>query len=555
MNAIELQVSYAKRLGDLFPGIVMPAAWKTLSIKQITSDSRTVRPGALFFAQSGTVTHGERFLDDAVRQGAVAVVVEAALDAPFVASLKQIHPNLAVFSDECLSQHISEIAGRFFNEPSSSLSLVGVTGTNGKSSCVHLISELWCLLGRRSGHIGTLGYGVKSSTCSETINETGMTTPNAIRTQEILAELHEKDTTHVAMEVSSHGIHQSRVVSLDFDVAILTNVTRDHLDYHKTYEEYARVKNSFVCHYGAKTSIVNIDDENGLQLSKNWPGNSLLLTYSLENSSADLYVAERDFNAGGVTARITSPWGTGILRTSLLGSFNLSNILACIAACCVQGGGFQKVLRHLSEILAPNGRMQKVSMLTNHQDSKYAANDIVEFKGAKKVYIDFAHTPDALEKAIMALRQHCEKNIWLVFGCGGDRDAGKRPLMGEIAAQLADRVIVTSDNPRSESPQEIIQQVATGAQTILQNEVRTFSKLGTKIDSDTSLFLIEDREDAIAFAIKNSQQNDIVLIAGKGHENYQLVGEKSHPFSDNDIAVRYLKQFAENDGGLDDDLS
>ena len=555
MNAIELQVSYSKSLGDLFPSIMMPAAWKALMIKQITSDSRTVRPGALFFAQGGTMTHGERFIDDAIHQGAIAVIVEAAIDAPIVASLKRTHPNLAVFSDECLSQHISEIAGRFFNKPSSSLSLIGVTGTNGKSSCVHLISELWCLLGRRSGHVGTLGYGIKSSGCNDAITETGMTTPSAIRVQEILAELHENEVTHVAMEVSSHGIHQSRVVSLDFDIAILTNVTRDHLDYHKTFEEYARVKNSFVCHYGAKTSIVNIDDENGLQLSKNWSGDSMLLSYSLENSSADLYVAERDFNAGGVTARITSPWGTGILRTSLLGSFNLSNILACIAACCVQGEGFQKVLKHLSEILAPNGRMQKVSMLTNHQNSKHAANDIVGFEGTKKVYIDFAHTPDALEKAIIALRQHCEKNIWLVFGCGGDRDAGKRPLMGEVAAQLADRIVVTSDNPRSENPKEIIQQVAIGAQTILQDEAKSFSKLDTKVDLDAPLFLIEDREDAIAFAIKHSQKSDIVLIAGKGHENYQLVGEESHPFSDNDIAVRYLKQFAENDGGLNDDLN
>lgn len=555
-------MKYVKSLGDLFPNMVMPDRWKRIEISTLTQDSRSVVSGSLFFAIDGVHEHGDKYIENAIGNGAAAIIVERKKETLAINKVKISYPNVAIFIDENLSASISEIAGHFYNNPSQAMSLIGVTGTNGKSSCVHLISELWKLQGKQSAQIGTLGFGLnaidkKNSGFADTkLTSTGLTTPGAIQTQEILATLKSQKVSNVAMEVSSHGIHQNRVAGLKFDIAILTNITRDHLDYHKTFDEYARVKSTFVSDYGTNVSIVNIDDPFGRKLSKVWNSHSLLLTYSLYDSSAELYVVQKDFHVNGITARICSPWGTGVLRTSLLGEFNLSNLLASIAACCACGDNFQKVLRNISKIDAPAGRMQKVL--------RQPVNNIVSLESSKKVYVDFAHTPDALEKAIAALRKHCEKNIWLVFGCGGDRDVGKRAIMGGIAAQYADYVVITSDNPRTEDPIKILEDIAYGAKNILKNQCvstklenlpisRNIKNKDTKNNAEEPLHIIEDREQAIIFAITHAKVNDVVLIAGKGHESYQIVGDVSYPFSDYAVSLKSLDLCAKIDGGLNSD--
>lgn len=494
-------------LSALIPGTNLPVNIGDLSIASIVSDSRLVTKHSLFCGLSGATFNSKRFVMEAARLGAAAIIVDhddAVSDdniIDYVTCEQRVVPVITVNN---LREKLSAIAGRFYDHPSKKLCLVGVTGTNGKSSCVGLLVETWKRFNVKAASIGTLGYGDNIGS----LIGTGMTTPDTIDCQKILSAFCQDNMTHAAMEVSSHGIDQSRVVALQFSIVMITNITHDHLDYHKTLEEYVRVKSSFISAPEHGAAIVNADDPWCKKILEA-TANQRTFSYSLKDSTADVYVMHAVYSAYGITARISTPWGSGLIRSRLVGEFNLSNLLAVITAVCVSGFSFQHALNTISFIDAVPGRMQKI------QPSNSQLTDI-------HVSIDFAHTPDALEKVVHTMRQFTDGELWVVFGCGGNRDREKRSVMGQIVSTLANKAIVTSDNPRNELPQRIIDDIVAG--------------MALKEPAVT----LVDRELAIAYAIKHAPPGSAVLIAGKGHETYQEINGKKIAFDDALISQKYL---------------
>lgn len=470
-------------LGDFIDTSNCPA----IGITGLALDSRLVVAGNLFIAVKGTQTDGAQYIAQAVENGAVAVLAEQGVDVPSCA--------VPVIAVPQLSEYASDIAGVFYGRPSHQVPVTAITGTNGKTTCSQLLAQLFELLDEPSGFIGTLGYGLTSSGIGHKATDTGLTTPDAISVQRILAELKESGAKRIAMEVSSHSLVQRRVAGLQVDTAVFTNLTRDHLDYHGDINSYAAAKARLFAMAGLKSAVINLDDNVGRLILANLDPLVNGISYSVENHSADIYCDRISIGSSGIDAEVVTPWGRGRLQSSLLGKFNLDNLLAVIGAAGVQGFTLEKVLTAANGLTAVDGRME-----------------LVDAKAKPAVVIDYAHTPDALEKALQALRRHCRGNLWVVFGCGGDRDIGKRAEMGKVADHRADKIIVTSDNPRSESPEKIIDQVLLG------------------ITRDVSA--VVDRRDAIRTAIADAQPEDVILLAGKGHEDYQILGADRLPFSD-----------------------
>lgn len=494
-------------LSDLIPSVTLPADICNLPIASIVSDSRAVKQHALFCGLSGAQFNSKRFVTEAAHLGAAAIVIDqddTSSDDNVITYVTCEQRVVPVITIKNLRAELSVIAGRFYDHPSKKMCLVGVTGTNGKSSCVGLLVEIWKRFNVKAASIGTLGYGDDVGS----LVGTGMTTPDTIDCQKILSTFYRNNMTHVAMEVSSHGIDQYRVAALQFSIVIITNITHDHLDYHKTLEEYVRVKSSFISAPEHDAAIVNADDSWCRKILENTT-NQRTFSYSLKDSTADVYVVHAVYSVYGITARISTPWGSGLIRSRLVGEFNLSNLLAVITAVCVSGFSFQYALNIVSFINAVPGRMQKI------QPSHSQLSDI-------HVSIDFAHTPDALEKVMHTMRQFTDGELWVVFGCGGNRDRGKRVTMGRVVSMLADKAIVTSDNPRNEDPQLIIDDIVVG------------------MESNEAVITLVDREAAIAYAIKHAAPGSAVLIAGKGHEAYQEVNGKKNAFDDALMAQKYL---------------
>ncbi|MEZ5480708.1 MAG: UDP-N-acetylmuramoyl-L-alanyl-D-glutamate--2,6-diaminopimelate ligase [Porticoccaceae bacterium] len=467
------------------PGVQLPEEWVDTLISGVTLDSRSVRPGDLFIAVPGTVADGRKFIPQALQSGAAVVLAEAG---------GGIDRQDRVIEIEGLLHKASAIAASFYGDPSRSISMTGVTGTNGKTTCTQLLAQLFGFLEQTSGVLGTLGYGVVKPDTS-TLISTGMTTPDAVAVQAILAELKELGVRQVAMEVSSHSLTQGRVEAVHFDTAIFTNLSQDHLDYHGTMDAYSDAKARLFSYPGIRCAIINVDDAMGARLSAELRDDIELYRYSLKDTHAEIHASGIELAAGGITAEVKTPWGSGQLKSSLLGEFNLSNLLAIIAAACMQGFALEDVLAAVPKLQPIPGRMEQVVP-----------------KGRPQIVVDYAHTPDALKQVLLALRMHCEGKLWCVFGCGGDRDQGKRPLMGEVASQLADHVIVTSDNPRGESAIAIIDAIVAG--------------------TDGRAKIRVDRAEAIEYAVVRAALEDTVLLAGKGHETYQVIGETRLPFSD-----------------------
>lgn len=475
-----------------------------LLISDVQADSRDVTPGSLFIALCGLDGDGEKYISNAVENGAVAILVEE----DHLCSVLNVE--VPVVGIKNLKENIPSITEKFYNSPVDDLSVFGVTGTNGKSTITSLIAQLHALLGIKAGVLGTLGYGM----VNDEYIDTGMTTPDLVKCQRIFAEIVACKGKVIAMEVSSHGIHQRRVENINFDIAVLSNITHDHLDYHGTFENYANVKRSFLLSDNCKSCVVNADDEDcrkvipELQdLDKNY------VTFGIDAEDAMVKAEIKKYTPSSIDAQILSPWGKADICCPLVGKFNLSNLLAAIASLCSSGVKFNKVIRAINKLKPVEGRLQKV-------DSPA--------EGLPSVFVDYAHTPDALKQALMALRNHVSGNLWVVFGCGGDRDPSKRAIMGEIAATFADSVVITSDNPRTEDPKAIIKDIVQG------------------VASDTAYEVITERELAISLAIGNCSANDCVLIAGKGHENYQLIGHTKVPFYDYHIAEVALRQRAQS---------
>ncbi|WP_043309105.1 UDP-N-acetylmuramoyl-L-alanyl-D-glutamate--2,6-diaminopimelate ligase [Pseudomonas sp. ML96] len=463
-------------------------------IRELTLDSRKVRPGDLFLAVPGLAQDGRAHIADAIARGAAAVAYEA--EGSSVVSAK----GAELVAIKGLAGQLSAIAGRFYGEPSRALRLVGVTGTNGKTSVSQLVAQALDLLGERCGIVGTLGTGFY-----EALQSGRHTTPDPIAVQATLADLKQAGARAVAMEVSSHGLDQGRVAALDFGLAVFTNLSRDHLDYHGSMEAYGAAKAKLFAWPELKCRVINLDDEFGRQLAAE-SRESRLIGYSLSDASAYLYCPEAQFGDHGVQARLKTPQGEGLLRSPLLGRFNLSNLLAVVGTLLGLGYPLDEILSIMPRLQGPVGRMQR-------------------FGGEQLplVVVDYAHTPDALEKVLEALRPHVTGRLLCLFGCGGDRDRGKRPLMAAVAERLADVVLVTDDNPRTEDSAQIVADIRGG-----------FAK-------PEAVEFVHGRGEAIARLIATAQRGDVVLLAGKGHEDYQEIAGVRHAFSDLDETAKALQ--------------
>lgn len=458
--------------------------------KRLVVDSREVRAGDVFAAYRGSKSDGRDFIDAATQAGAVAVIAQAGWSRASTSLIP-------VISVENLDRIIGLVADDFYDRPSASISVNAVTGTNGKTTVATWLAQAHNALNGESGFIGTLGTGF-----IDMLKPSKNTTPDSATVHGTLAEMRKLGATSVAMEVSSHALDQGRVAGVRFDTAVFTNLTQDHLDYHGTMEAYGEAKAKLFTEYAVRHRVINADDDFGAQLiARHYPNT---VSYGLRSGLVRCHVVSA--TSEGMTLSIGSPWGDFEVSIAAAGVFNAYNATAVAATLLCHEIAPQRVAAAMAAMRAAPGRMQRV----------VSARAVDE----PTVYVDYAHTPDALGKAIAAARETCRGTLWVVFGCGGDRDASKRPLMGSIAARAADRVVITSDNPRTEIPASIIAAIVSG--------IDGASKSRTE--------QIADRRDAIAFAIANADVQDTVLIAGKGHEDYQEIANVRLPFSDVEVA-------------------
>jgi len=491
-------------LNNLLPDQSLPA----ITITGMQYDSRKVKAGDLFFATRGVETDGRKYVSDVINVAA-AVLCEAPYDSKFANDFEVAN----------LSFRKGEVASRFYGVPSSDLNVIAVTGTNGKTSISHYLAQALTALGQLCGVVGTLGAGI-----GDNLAEIGMTTPDAIDLQRWLFIMKGQGATAASVEASSHGLVQGRLNGTKINLAIFTNISRDHLDYHKDFDTYAAAKKKLFTWPALKNAVVNLDDELGeaLALDLNQapsidasskenlaadPKWVKCMTYSLYRPEADVHCTSILYNEVGISALVAYRGKVLPFRSSLLGEFNVSNLLAVIATLLSQGEEFSRALSVVSQLRNVKGRM-----------------DVLSRVGKPTVVIDYAHTPDALKNALLAIKQHARGRVICVMGCGGDRDRGKRPLMGEISGRLANQTIVTSDNPRTEEPHAIIDDIVCGfdAQAVVSIEV--------------------DRTIAIEKALKEAGLDDLVLIAGKGHEEYQDVNGQKLPYSDYRVVENYLSE-------------
>ncbi len=488
-------MSAAMRLDDLLSGFADSGKFADTVVCGLSMDSRSIASGDAFVALQGSREHGVAFAPAALASGAAIVLAETAPEA----SAATVGGD--VLWVEGLREKLGTIAARFYADPSRNLRISGVTGTNGKTSVVQLIAQALTILGRRAATIGTLGAGLHGA-----LDAGERTTPDAISQQRLLASFVEAGATDVAMEVSSHALDQGRVNGVGFRIAVFTNLSRDHLDYHGDMAAYAAAKQRLFEVPGLKAAIVNVDDPFGRQLVSSMSDKLGILRYSMKADEAEIRAVEIETQANGLRFLLLTPWGERRIESKLLGRFNVANLMAVVGSLGALGHSFDEICSAIPGLDPVHGRMSRLG-----GDS-----------GQPLVVVDYAHTPDALEQALSSLRAHCSGDLICVFGCGGERDIGKRPQMAEIAERLADKVIVTDDNPRGESGDAIVAAIMKGF-------------------TDPNDIIVErDRGKAIVRAIRDSRDSDIVLIAGKGHEPYQDVGGVHHAFDDLDIARRAL---------------
>jgi UDP-N-acetylmuramoyl-L-alanyl-D-glutamate--2,6-diaminopimelate ligase len=481
-------------------------------VVDLTLDSREVRTGSLFFALPGGRAHGLEFCADAAARGASVVLWD-----PAEAQGHELPPSLepgGCHSDGChavpvagLRHLLGRIADRFFGSPSAHLCITGITGTNGKTTTAYLLAQALERLEQPAGYVGTIGWGRLGA-----LHAPSHTTGDVVTVHRQLAALRAAGARHVAMEVSSHGLDQGRVDGVRFHSAAFTNLTRDHLDYHGSMEAYGAAKARLFASEGLQHSVINISDAFGRELARGHRGAARLTVVWAGDGDAgwlaarSLHARELKLDLAGLSMQVGGSFGDQPMRTRLVGRFNAENALIVLGCLLALDVPLDAAVAAVAACSAPPGRME---LITAPQPDR------------PKAVVDYAHTPDALAKALDALREHCGGALWCVFGCGGDRDAGKRPMMGAIADALADEIIVTDDNPRSEDPAAITAAIAAG---ISRHAVR----------------VIHERGEAIATALGAAAANDLVLIAGKGHEDYQIYGDSRREFSDRAHAERCL---------------
>jgi UDP-N-acetylmuramoyl-L-alanyl-D-glutamate--2,6-diaminopimelate ligase len=506
-------------LTDLLLGFKTAQSVPNIHILNISISSQTVVPGSLFVALQGVTTHGMEFAIDAVKAGAVAVLYNA--------QDQYSQKRVALLSKQIKSQSIKvkwigvdnldringEIVSRFFGEPSKALTLIGVTGTDGKTSVTHLLTQALMKLNKTTASIGTIGYGVGNKR-----QATSHTTPDVIALQSYLHEFREQQCEYVVMEVSSHALDQYRVNGCHFDIAVLTNLGRDHLDYHGTQEAYAAAKARLFKDFDLSATVVNVDDELGRSLCEQVEA-SALIRFSVKSqiqslaglqfnqpTDVEVRLTKSDVTDRGLRIEVATSVGEIIANTALMGRFNIENTLACISTLIALGFDCEQIQLAVTDLKPIPGRMERFKGVLN----KTAA------------VVDFAHTEQALRACLDSSREYTTGKVWCVFGCGGDRDKGKREGMGRVAEQLADKVIITDDNPRTESPEQIVVEILSG------------------ISNPEKVSVIHDRLAAIEFALSEASADDLVLIAGKGHELEQIVGVERRSFSDRLVVQRIL---------------
>lgn len=480
--------------------------YSSTSITGLSLDSRSTREGDLFFALRGLQQHGVEHSQQAIANGAAALVWESSTEV----KVEELPATIACVEVDNLQAKLGLICQRFYRNPSEHMKIVAVTGTDGKTSVSQFIAQALHQLKVPCGVIGTLGYGVYPD-----FEVASHTTPDAVRMHSLLSNLYLNEISHAVLEASSHGLRQGRINGIEVDTAVFTNLGRDHMDYHDSIEDYFDSKRLLFQSAKLKNAIINIDDQAGLRLAEEFSEQLNVTTYSINAkklaSSSFVNASNIKTILGETTFEINSSYGNATVTTRLVGKFNISNLLAVMGALLSSGVEFEHAANVISQVTTVAGRMEFVGCEVKQNEN-----------GAPAVVVDYAHTPQALLNVLKVLRQQCAGKLWCVFGCGGNRDQGKRKLMAQAVEQWADVGIITDDNPRFEDPAAITDEI----------------KLG--FSSSSNYHLIHDRQQAIEYAIQQAGNQDIVLIAGKGHEAVQIVKQEHLPFDDKKIAEQAL---------------
>jgi UDP-N-acetylmuramoyl-L-alanyl-D-glutamate--2,6-diaminopimelate ligase len=503
-----------KTLAQLFPEQVQQTTfanqWDEIRVTGICEDSRQIQPGDVFVARDGENFKGTQYISAAIDNGAVTVLVDqnSIEQMPAIATRYPV-PVIAI---ENLHFYVGNIAADVYDNVTAKMQVIGVTGTNGKTSCAHYIAQALNKLSVTSFIIGTLGNGHPDH-----LLEAQRTTPDACALHRLFADFYQQGAKAVVMEVSSHALDQGRVQGVQFDVVSYTNLSRDHLDYHHSMQAYADAKARLFTEYDSQHRILNLDDEYNRALRDTFNDKQLnsMISYC-ENDDQDAAIWAENLNLhNGLNFTLATVCEKLTVNTQLLGKFNLANLLLCSAVLKALGFSLVQIQQSLNALLPVPGRMQKVSLPA-------AAGNAQSEDNIPMCVVDYAHTPDALEKALQASRVHTLGRLIAVFGCGGDRDTGKRAEMAKVAEQFADFSVVTSDNPRTENPESIIEMIVSGIANTDRHQV------------------ICDRKEAINQTVLTAQKGDVVLIAGKGHEDYQEIMNVKHPFLDAQIVEQAL---------------
>ena len=483
-------------------------------VSGVSLDSRLIERGDLYLAVDGAVTHGMRYAQAAVDAGAAAVVIASDDVESFADVIETIRKRgVPVIAVDDLASQCADIAARFYDYPDRAMTVIAVTGTDGKTSVCRFIAQAFDAVGKRCGYIGTLGWGL-----GDQLDSTELTTPDVVSLRRMLASLQREGAELVALEASSHGLAEQRLKGLSIDVAVLTNFGRDHLDYHKTVEHYKASKASLFSWPDLSAMVLNETDSLGRELLAEASSSVRQIAYRAERLGAEIELSTQlrdnvlslcacDVKADDTGLSFTLSEGnqSSHISTSLLGQFNVDNLLACYASLRACGVAANEACHGLSVVKPVEGRMERFGG-----------------QGSPTVVVDFSHTPQALSVAIESVRVHCRGNLWVVFGCGGDRDPGKRAPMAR-AAEQADYVVLTDDNPRTEASEDIIAAAMKG------------------FEKPEDVMVLANRSKAIRHAVSQAKPNDLVLVAGKGHEDYQIIGNTRYPFSDREEVLAALE--------------